>query len=126
MLFEGEEIVSLLVDVFDLNNVWVVYVVVLGVKKWDVGVYWDKERGVFVISGVIYRFGDEEFLKGLVIVERMVGLFEKKIKMLFVEMENSDVEVDVDGISVKLEDGVLFIVVFKKKKEKGIGEIKRI
>ncbi|VBB72711.1 Putative protein of unknown function [Podospora comata] len=126
VLFEGEETASPPADVFNSNNAWAVHVAVPGAKKRDVGVHWDKERGVLVVSGVIYRPGDEEFLKGLVTAERTVGLFEKKIKMPPAETENSDVEVDANGISAKLEDGVLFIVVPKKKKEKGTGEIKRI
>ncbi|KAK0666262.1 hypothetical protein QBC41DRAFT_155044 [Cercophora samala] len=126
VLFEGEETFSPPADVFDLSNAWTVHLAVPGAKKQDVGVHWDKERGMLVVSGVIYRPGDEESLKGLVTAERKVGLFERKIKMPPAGTEGSDDEVDEDGIIAKLEDGVLAVNVPKKKKEKGTGEIKRV
>ncbi|KAK0729386.1 hypothetical protein B0T21DRAFT_370961 [Apiosordaria backusii] len=126
VLFEGEETFSPPADVFDSDAFWTVHLAIPGAKKQDVGVHWDKERGVLVVSGVVYRSGDEEFLRGLVTGERKVGLFERKIKMPPVETENSDEEVDGDGITAKLEDGVLIVAVPKRKKEKGTAEIKRV
>ncbi|KAK4180389.1 hypothetical protein QBC36DRAFT_30400 [Triangularia setosa] len=126
VLFEGEETFSPPADVFDSSSAWTIHLALPGAKKQDVGVHWDKERGVLVVSGVVYRPGDEEFLKGLVTAERKVGLFERKIKMPPVVAENSDEEVDGDGIMAKLEDGILVITVPKRKKEKGTGEIKRV
>ncbi|KAK4197772.1 hypothetical protein QBC40DRAFT_100933 [Triangularia verruculosa] len=126
VVFEGEQTFSPPADVFDSEGAWTVHLAVPGAKKQDVGVHWDKDRGVLVVRGVVYRPGDEEFLRGLVTAERKVGLFERKIKMPPVEREEADEEVDEDGITAKLEDGVLVVAVPKRRKEKGTGEIKRV
>jgi len=44
----------------------------------------------------------------MVVDERQIGLFERSIKL-----SNDDVSIDVDGISAKLEEGILIVTVPK-------------
>lgn len=88
-----------------------------GAKKEDVGINWDVEKGVLNVAGVIYRQGDEEFLKGLTQSERKVGVFERGIKLPPVGSSDEKEEIDGDAITAKLEDGVLIVRVPKVEKE---------
>ena len=74
------------------------------------------------IAGVVYRHGDEEFLKTLTTSERKVGMFERTVKLPPAEEEKE--EVDGDNITAKLEDGVLVVTV--PKVEKDWTEVKRV
>jgi len=47
-------------------------------------------------------------LNTMVVDERQIGLFERSIKL-----SNDDVSIDVDGISAKLEEGILIVTVPK-------------
>lgn len=95
-------------DVFDTEDSYVIHVSLPGAKKEDVGVNWDAEKSELNIAGVIYRPGDEEFLKTLALDERKVGAFERKIRL---GSRANPAQVDVEGITAKLEDGVLRVVV---------------
>lgn len=95
-------------DVFDTEDSYVVHISLPGAKKEDVGVNWDAEKSELNIAGVIYRPGDEEFLKTLALDERKVGAFERKIRL---GSRANPAQVDVEGITAKLEDGVLRVVV---------------
>jgi HSP20 family protein len=107
------------VDIFDHEQAWTVHVALPGAKKEDVGVNWVADKGELVIAGVVYRPGDEDFLAGLVNSERRVGFFERKIKLppptQSAEQEKEDV--DADGITAKMQDGVLVVVVPKAEKD---------
>jgi HSP20 family protein len=98
------------VDSFDTENSFVVHVCLPGAKKEDVGVNWDAEKSELSIAGVIYRIGDEEFLKTLAVGGRKVGLFEKKVRL---GTRANPAQVDADMITAKLEDGVLRVDVPK-------------
>jgi HSP20 family protein len=108
-------------DVFDMESAFVIHVAVPGAQKEDVGVNWDAEKSELSVAGVIYRPGDEEFLKTLAMDERKVGPFEKKIRL---GSRASPAQVDADMITAKLEDGVLRIEV--PKLDKDYVEIKKV
>jgi HSP20 family protein len=108
-------------DVFDTESAFVVHISLPGAKKEDVAVNWDAEKSELSVAGVIYRPGDEEFLKTLAVGERKVGAFEKKIRL---GTRASPAHIDADGISAKLEDGVLRVTVPKEDAE--YVEIKKV
>lgn len=108
-------------DVFDTPEAFVVHVSLPGAKKEDVGVNWDAEKSELGVAGVVYRPGDEEFLKTLAMDERKVGAFERKVRL---GSRANPAQVDVDGISARMEDGVLRIEV--PKLDGGYVEIKKV
>lgn len=110
------------IDVFNTETAYVLHVAIPGAKKEDVGVNWDSEKSVLNIAGVVYRQGDEEFLKTLSSSERKVGMFERSIKLPPGEEEKE--EVNSDAITAKLENGVLMVTVPKVEKE--WTEVKRV
>lgn len=108
-------------DIFDTESAYVVHVSLPGAKKEDVGVNWDAEKSELSVAGVIYRPGDEEFLKTLAVNERKVGAFERKIRL---GTRASPAHIDADGISAKLEDGVLRVEV--PKLDSGYVEVRKV
>ena len=94
------------VDVFETSSAYHIHVSLPGAKKDDVGLNYNADKSELSIAGVIYRPGDEEFLKTLAMAERKVGAFERKVKL---GNERHPAEIDTDGITAKLEDGVLRI-----------------
>ncbi|RYN53475.1 hypothetical protein AA0114_g4595 [Alternaria tenuissima] len=108
-------------DIFDTESAYVVHVSLPGAKKEDVGVNWDAEKSELSIAGVIYRPGDEEFLKALAMNERKVGAFERKIRL---GTRANPANVDTDSITAKLEDGVLRVEV--PKLDSGFVEIRKV
>lgn len=108
-------------DVFDTEDSYVIHINLPGAKKEDVGVNWDAEKSELNVAGVIYRPGDEEFLKTLALDERKVGAFERKIRL---GSRANPAQVDVEGITAKLEDGVLRVTVPKMNGE--FVEVKRV
>jgi HSP20 family protein len=110
------------VDVFDTDSAFVVHLSLPGAKKEDVGVNWDAEKSELIVGGVIYRPGDEDFLKTLALDERReVGAFERKIRL---GSRANPAQVDADGIAARLEDGILRIEV--PKLDKDYVEIKKV
>ena len=109
------------VDVFDHPEAYVIHVSLPGAKKEDVGVNWDADKSELSIAGVVYRPGDEEFLKHLAMDERKVGAFERKVRL---GSRASPAQVDVDGISARMEEGVLRVEV--PKLDSGYVEIKKV
>lgn len=97
-------------DIFDTPDAYVVHVSLPGAKKEDVGVNWDADKSELNIAGVIYRPGDEEFLKTLALNERKVGVFDRKVKL---GSKANPANVDADGIAAKMEDGVLLVTIPK-------------
>lgn len=97
-------------DIFDTADAYVVHVSLPGAKKEDVGVNWDADKSELNIAGVIYRPGDEEFLKTLALDERKVGVFDRKVKL---GSKANPANVDSDAISAKMEDGVLLVTIPK-------------
>lgn len=100
-------------DVFSTPTTYVLHLGIPGAKKEDVGVNWDAEKKTLHVAGVVYRAGDEAFLASLTSGERKVGMFERKVKL----GGDESGEVDGEGITAKLEDGVLMVVVPKVEKE---------
>jgi len=110
------------VDIFSTETSYILHISLPGAKKEDVGVNWDAEKGMLNVAGVVYRQGDEEFLKSLSKSERKVGMFERNVKLPPGNEEKE--EVDGDGITAKLEDGILMVTVPKVEKE--WTEVKRV
>lgn len=109
------------VDVFDTTESFIVHISLPGAKKEDLGVHWDAEKSELNISGVVHRPGDEELLKTLALDERKVGAFDRKVRL---GSRANPAQVDVDGISAKLEDGILRVDV--PKQDSGYVEIKKV
>ena len=97
-------------DIFDTSEAYVVHISLPGAKKEDVGVNWDADKSELNVAGVIYRPGDEEFLKTLALDERKVGVFDRKVKL---GSKANPANVDADGIAAKMEDGVLLVTIPK-------------
>ncbi|KAF2815614.1 HSP20-like chaperone [Mytilinidion resinicola] len=108
-------------DVFDTESAFVIHVSLPGAKKEDVGVNWDAEKSEVSIAGVIYRPGDEEFLKTLALDERKIGAFERKVRL---GSRANPAQVDADMITAKLEDGILRVEV--PKQDRDYVEIKKV
>jgi HSP20 family protein len=108
-------------DIFDTETAFVVHVSLPGAKKEDVGVNWDAEKSELSIAGVIYRPGNEEFLKTLAMNERKVGPFERKIRL---GTRATPAHIDADGITAKLEDGILRVEV--PKLDSGYVEVRKV
>ncbi|KAF2008914.1 HSP20-like chaperone [Aaosphaeria arxii CBS 175.79] len=109
-------------DVFDTPSSFYIHISLPGAKKEDVGVNWDAEKSELSIAGVIYRPGDEDFLKTLAMDERKVGPFERKIRL---GTRANPAQIDAEGITAKLEDGVLRVEVPKLEKE-GFVEVRKV
>ena len=108
-------------DVFDTESAYIVHVSLPGAKKEDVGVNWDPERSELSVAGVIYRPADEELLKALALNDRKVGAFERKIRL---GLTAKPASVDVDGITAKLEEGILKVEI--PKEDRDYVEIKKV
>lgn len=105
------------VDVFDLEQAFVLHVALPGARKEDVGVSWNPHTGALTVSGAVHRLGDEHAIQRMVSAERRVGLFRRSVR-LPPPGPAADKE-DVDGFSItaKLEDGLLVVTVPKMEKE---------
>ncbi|KAK6497507.1 hypothetical protein TWF481_011914 [Arthrobotrys musiformis] len=101
------------VDLFDTPDSFVIHVSLSGAIKEDIGINYDFDNAELQISGVVHRPGNEEFQKHLVDGERRVGAFDRKIKL---ESNGKTVPVDADGITAKLENGLLEVTVPKLRK----------
>ena len=108
-------------DIFDTEDAFIVHVSLPGAKKEDVGVNWDADKSELSVAGVIYRPGDEETLKTLALDEREVGAFERKVAL---GTKLSPAQVDAEGISAKMEDGVLIVNI--PKLEQDFVEVKKV
>jgi HSP20 family protein len=108
-------------DIFDTEDAYVVHISLPGAKKEDVGVNWDADKSELNVAGVIYRPGDEEFLKTLALDERKVGVFERKVKL---GSKVNPAQVDSDSISAKMEDGILMITI--PKLDNDIVDVKKV
>lgn len=108
-------------DVFDTEDAYVVHISLPGAKKEDVGVNWDQDKSELSVAGVIYRLGDEDFLKTLALDERTVGAFERKVRL---GSRANPAQIDADAISARMEDGVLVVQIPKQDRE--YVEIKKV
>lgn len=115
------------VDIFDHAASWTVHAALPGAKKEDVEVGWDAGRSSLDITGIVHGPGDEELLRGLVACERRVGLFERHVRLppdTGADGNHGEQgkggtvdEVDAAGITARMEDGILIVVVPKAEKE---------
>lgn len=103
-------------DIFENESGFVLHLALPGVKKEDINVNWNSDKSRLEITGIVHRPGDEEFQRGLVTSERRVGYFERFITLPPHGCESND-DVDGLGITAKVEDGILIIVVPKSEKE---------
>jgi len=97
-------------DVFDTESAFVVHISLPGANKEDIGVSWEPEKSELTVSGVVHRPGDEAFLKTLSLDERKVGAFERKVRL---GTRSSPAQVDIEGITAKLDNGILYVEVPK-------------
>ena len=97
-------------DVFDTESAFIVHVSLPGAKKEDVGVNWDAEKSELSVAGVTYRPGDEDMLKTLALNDRKVGPFERRIRL---GTRASPAMIEVDGITARLEEGILKVEIPK-------------
>ena len=101
------------VDVFDTPANYIVHVSLPGAKKSDLSIDYDAEESVLHLAGVVYRPGVNEDLHQALVLEergREVGVFEREIRL---GTRAAPAFVVVDGISAKLEDGVLNVTLPK-------------
>ncbi|KAL8992776.1 MAG: hypothetical protein Q9169_006845 [Polycauliona sp. 2 TL-2023] len=108
-------------DVFDTEDAYIIHISLPGAKKEDVGVNWDADKSELSIAGVIYRPGDEEFLKTLALDERQVGLFERKVRL---GSRATPAVVEEEGMGAKMEDGVLVVTI--PKRDSGYVDVKKV
>ena len=108
-------------DIFDTEDAYIVHISLPGAKKEDVGVNWDADKSELNVAGVIYRPGDEAFLKTLALDERKVGVFDRKVRL---GSKNAPAQVDAEGISAKMEEGVLMVTI--PKTDADIVEVKKV
>lgn len=104
------------VDIFTTESSYVVHAALPGAKKDDIGVNWNPDTNTLSVAGVVHRPGDEAFLQGLVSAERRVGVFERNITLPPAGVADKD-SVDGLGITARMEDGVLVVVVPKLERE---------
>ncbi|KGO75556.1 HSP20-like chaperone [Penicillium italicum] len=98
------------VDLFDTPEAFVLHVPLPGAKKEDIEVNWDPKTVVLNITGVISRPGSEDLVKMIVLDERKLGAFERKVRL---GSTVNPPKVDGDAISARFEDGVLVVEVPK-------------
>lgn len=108
-------------DVFDTEDAYIVHISLPGAKKEDVGVNWDADKSELSLAGVIYRPGDEDFLKTLALDERHVGVFDRKIRL---GSRANPAQVDADAISARMDDGVLMVTI--PKLDRDFVEVKKV
>lgn len=87
-----------------------IHVPLPGAKKEDIEVNWDPKTVELIIAGVIGRPGSEDLVKMIVLDERTLGAFERKVRL---GSTANPPKIDGDAVSAKLEDGVLVVTVPK-------------
>lgn len=100
-------------DLFTTPTAYTLHISLPGAKKEDVGVHYSATTSTLAISGVVYRPGNDEFLTTMTSSERRVGMFERNVVL---KGEDGG-DVDGDGITAKMEDGVLIVTVPRVEKE---------
>ncbi|KAL2697035.1 hypothetical protein AAEP93_002330 [Penicillium crustosum] len=114
------------VDVFDTPANYIVHVSLPGAKKSDLSIDYDADESVLHLAGVVYRPGvNEDMHQALVMEERgqHVGVFEREVRL---GTRVAPAFVVVDGISAKLEDGVLNVTLPKIVQDPEVGKKKVI
>lgn len=108
------------IDVFDTPSSYIIHASLPGAKKVDIDVSFNAAANAVVLAGVISRPAevDEEMLSALAQDERAIGMFERSVTLA------AGIAVDVEGISAKLEDGILRVEVPKIQDE--WTEVKRV
>ncbi|KAJ5834065.1 hypothetical protein N7447_000091 [Penicillium robsamsonii] len=111
-----------LVDVFDTPAKYIVHVSLPGAKKSDLSIDYDADESVLRVAGVVYRPGiNEDLHQALVMEERgqHIGVFERQIRL---GSRGAPAFVIVDGISAKLEDGILNVTLPKIVQDPELGK----
>ncbi|ODA83807.1 hypothetical protein RJ55_02323 [Drechmeria coniospora] len=104
------------IDVFNTKDAYVLHVALPGARKEDIGLTWDSDNGTLNVAGVVHRPGDEHFIQTLSVAERRVGMFDRHIDLPPAGAGEKE-EIDASGITAKMEDGILVVVVPKAEKE---------
>ncbi|KAL8677370.1 MAG: hypothetical protein Q9224_007200 [Gallowayella concinna] len=108
-------------DVFDTEDAYIIHISLPGAKKEDVGVHWDADKSELAVAGVIYRPGDEGFLKTLALDERQVGVFERQVRL---GSRACPAVVEEEGMGARMEDGVLVVTI--PKRDAGYVDVRRV
>lgn len=111
------------IDIFAAEEAYIVHASLPGAAKEDIAVNWDAASSTLILTGVVHRPGDEALLNTMQVSERQVGAFERKVVL---GTEAQPAKVDEDGISAKLEDGILRIEVPKLGVEETFVEVKKV
>ena len=110
-------------DLYDTVEAYILHLSLPGAKKPDLSITYSAARSSVTVSGVVTRPGvDEEMMGTLAIDERRVGAFEREVKL------EDGTKIDEEGISAKLEDGVLRVTIPKmmQDEEEEYVDVKRI
>jgi len=111
------------IDIFATQEAYIVHASLPGARKEDIACNWDATNSQLVLTGVVHRPGDEELLKAMEVSERSVGAFERKVTL---GTQAEPAKVDEEGITAKLEDGILRVTVPKLGQEDAFVEIKKV
>lgn len=101
------------VDIFDTPTEYIVQVSLPGAKKPDLSIDYVAEESVLRLAGVVYRPGVTEDLHAALVVDErrnQVGVFEREVRL---GTRAEPANVNAEGISAKLEDGVLVVTLPK-------------
>lgn len=106
-------------DIYDAADAYIVHFALPGAKKEDISLNWDAEKSELHVAGVIAREGDEEVIKTLALNERDVGVFERRVKL-------GREGIEAEGISAKMENGLLVVRVPKKAADEEWTEVMKV
>lgn len=103
-------------DIFENNAQYIIHCSLPGSRKEDVSVDYDGENSLLKITGISHKPGvDEELMKQLAVEgrKRETGLFEKVIRL---GTKRDPANIDVAGITAKMDAGVLIVKVPRVEK----------
>ena len=96
------------IEAFTTPTAYIVHAYLAGAEKNDLQVRFDAAESVVTIAGFLHRPAevDAKMLNNAIQTERVSGWFTRRVRLLdFLSMG----KVDTDGITAKLENGVLRI-----------------
>lgn len=97
-------------DLFTTPTSYTIHISLPGAKKEDIGVHFSPTTSTLAISGVVHKPGSEDFLATMTSSERRdFGMFERNVVLEENGLDGG--AVDAEGISAKLEDGILIVTV---------------
>jgi len=98
------------VDVYDTPEAYIIHANLPGANREDIGVTWEAQRWAVVLAGVVTRGVDENLANRIAMDERDVGVFRRVVRL---GDSSRPAHVDPDGITARMEQGVLMVTVPK-------------